>query len=157
MEPFASGITTAVSSIIRELPDYTHIVIHGSRNRVESADSAQQRFPRGVQFIEWKSVSREISLAEDWKALRELTAILKNYFPRRKKAAFGMFPLLSHQSGEEKPNTTVVHLHSSKAGFLGRLACRRLGIKAVVYTPHCGAFLRKDVNPLKRKMYWLFE
>ena len=36
----------------------------------------------------------------------------------------------------------VVHVHSSKAGFLGRLAARGLGAK-VIYTPHCFYFLSK--------------
>jgi glycosyltransferase involved in cell wall biosynthesis len=34
----------------------------------------------------------------------------------------------------------VVHAHSSKAGFLGRLAARRAGIQRVFYTPHAFAF-----------------
>ena len=34
----------------------------------------------------------------------------------------------------------VVHAHSSKAGFLGRLAARRAGIGRVFYTPHAFAF-----------------
>lgn len=35
----------------------------------------------------------------------------------------------------------VVHTHSSKAGVLGRLAARRAGCPAVVYTPNAFAFL----------------
>lgn len=35
----------------------------------------------------------------------------------------------------------VVHAHSSKAGALGRLAARRAGCRAVVYTPNAFAFL----------------
>jgi glycosyltransferase involved in cell wall biosynthesis len=34
----------------------------------------------------------------------------------------------------------VVHAHSSKAGFLGRLAARRAGVSRLFYTPHAYAF-----------------
>jgi len=136
LEPFATGVTTAVSSITKELSDFTHIVIHGSRNWTETTEKVKQRFPPEVSFVEWKNACREISAVKDWKALRELTAILKPY---------------------KKWDQVVVHLHSSKAGFLGRLACRVLGIKAVIYTPHCGAFLRTDIGFLKRKLYRFFE
>ena len=139
LEPFASGITTAVSSIARELPEYTHIVIHGSRNWTESAGNVKQRFPEGVSFVEWKHAGREISPANDFKALLELMEILKPYTPQK------------------NTNPLAVHLHSSKAGFLGRLACRLLGIKAVIYTPHCGAFLRTDISPMKQNLYYFFE
>ena len=137
LEPFASGVTTAVSSIAAELHDYTHIIIHGSRNWTESTEKVKKRFPAKVTFIEWKNASREISPIKDWKALLELVRLLK--------------PLIK---SKEK---TVVHLHSSKAGFLGRLACCMLGKKAVIYTPHCGAFLRTDIDSFKRSLYRFFE
>ena len=139
LEPFASGITTAVSSIARELPDFTHIVIHGSRNWTESAEKVKQRFPQGVTFIGWKNAGREINAIKDWKALWELVALLKPYASRDRK------------------NEIAIHLHSSKAGFLGRLACRILGIKNVFYTPHCGAFLRTDIGSSKRRLYRVLE
>lgn len=48
-------------------------------------------------------------------------------------------------------NPDIVHLHSSFAGFLGRvstiLALRRT---AFFYSPHCISFMRRDVSPAKR-------
>ena len=141
LEPFATGVTTAVSSIAGELTDFKHIVIHGTRNWTESTEKVKRRFPAGVSFIEWKNVAREINAIKDWKAFWELVSILKSYTPRYLK----------------NKTPVAVHLHSSKAGFLGRLACRLLGIKAVIYTPHCGAFLRTDIGFLKRKLYRFLE
>src|SRR4051812_24941190 len=47
----------------------------------------------------------------------------------------------------------VIHLHSSKAGFLGRLAARIAGVSAmVVYSPHGLSFLG-DQQPAQRRLY----
>jgi glycosyltransferase involved in cell wall biosynthesis len=142
LEPFASGVTTAIAGIASELKDCRHIVIHGLRNWVEAEDKVKRRFPSNAEFIEWKTVRREISPRGDFAALRELMAILRKYFPAKKI---------------EGAEPAVVHLHSSKAGFLGRLAARLLGIKSVVYTPHCGAFLRTDIGGGKRFLYKTLE
>ena len=50
----------------------------------------------------------------------------------------------------------VVHLHSSKAGFLGRLAAALAGRSAVVYSPHGLAFLG-DYGEAERAMYLTLE
>ncbi|ELB2833556.1 glycosyltransferase [Vibrio alginolyticus] len=49
----------------------------------------------------------------------------------------------------------VVHLHSSKAGFLGRFL--KLGKARLVYTPHCYAFEREDISELARQIYKALE
>ena len=51
----------------------------------------------------------------------------------------------------------VIHLHSSKAGFLGRLAARIAGgSAAVVYSPHGLSFLGNQ-SPAKRQLYLALE
>jgi len=51
----------------------------------------------------------------------------------------------------------LIHLHSSKAGFLGRLAARIAGSSAaVVYSPHGLSFLGKQ-SPAKRQLYLALE
>ncbi|SEK06980.1 glycosyltransferase [Paraburkholderia diazotrophica] len=46
----------------------------------------------------------------------------------------------------------IVHLHSSKAGALGRIAARLLCISdRVVYSPHGFAFLRRDISLSKAR------
>ncbi|MDR3341943.1 MAG: glycosyltransferase [Treponema sp.] len=135
LEPFATGVTTAVISITQQLAEMKHLVIHGSRTGVDAKENIRKKFPFGVGFIEWRYVGREISLLGDIRALGELLKQLKPY----------------------SNSQTVIHLHSSKAGFLGRLACRLLNIRAVLYTPHCASFIRTDIGPLKRKIFRLLE
>jgi glycosyltransferase involved in cell wall biosynthesis len=51
----------------------------------------------------------------------------------------------------------IIHLHSSKAGFLGRLAARiARGGAAVVYSPHGLSFLGNQ-SPAKRQLYLALE
>jgi glycosyltransferase involved in cell wall biosynthesis len=135
LQPFASGVITAVVSITEQLPKIKHVVVHGVKLLVDDEARVKAKFPPGVRFIPWKSAGREISPREDLKALAELAGILREF----------------------KNGDTVIHLHSSKAGFLGRLACRFLGIKRVVYTPHCGGFVRTDIGPLKRRFFRFLE
>jgi glycosyltransferase involved in cell wall biosynthesis len=55
-------------------------------------------------------------------------------------------------------NADVIHLHSSKAGFLGRLACRMLGMQnKVVYSPHGVSFIRKDISDFKVALFTFLE
>lgn len=52
----------------------------------------------------------------------------------------------------------AMHLHSSKAGVLGRLASKLAFANAkVFYSPHGFAFLRQDVSRLKQRIFLLFE
>lgn len=51
----------------------------------------------------------------------------------------------------------IVHLHSSYAGFIGRLATVGLKGMKIFYSPHCISFMRKDVNKLKIAIFVLFE
>jgi glycosyltransferase involved in cell wall biosynthesis len=88
-----------------------------------------------VVFIPWNYAGREISPLNDLRALFSLISILKR------------------EAGEE----TVIHLHSSKAGFLGRIAAFVLGKKKVIYTPHGASFIRTDVSPFKRSFFKFLE
>jgi glycosyltransferase involved in cell wall biosynthesis len=52
----------------------------------------------------------------------------------------------------------IIHLHSSKAGALGRMAAWLVGFnKRVFYSPHGLSFLRQDVSKTKRIIYLIIE
>jgi glycosyltransferase involved in cell wall biosynthesis len=122
VEPFASGIAVFVRSLVENLNDDLHIIVHGEREYVMKSAEVKQYFPKGnTRFIRWKSAQREISIRKDTVAFMELYSILK----RLKK----------------QTHIDAVHLHSSKSGFLGRLACKLARIKTVVYTPNGAPFL----------------
>jgi len=50
----------------------------------------------------------------------------------------------------------VVHTHSSKAGFLGRLAARLAGVPTIIHTPHTFAF-EMQVHTAYRTFYRFLE
>lgn len=130
VEPFASGVVTFVKSLVVHLPNDYHIVVHGERPEVMKKAEVKKLFPRHqVKFIHWKSAQRGLNPIKDLKALFELRSILKRFH-----------------------DVDAVHLHSSKSGFLGRLVCRWLNIRQVIYTPNGAPFLVKD-SRLKRLLY----
>jgi glycosyltransferase involved in cell wall biosynthesis len=122
VEPFAAGVSVFVKYLTETMPDDLHIIIHGERKQVMSAANVKKTFssPR-VRFIKWHSAQRSIHPVKDFLALSELYKILKRL--------------------KEKDLIDGVHLHSSKSGLLGRIACRMLGIKNVFYTPNGAPFL----------------
>ena len=136
IEPFASGVALFVKSLTKVLDSDEHIVIHGERKDEIEADLVKKGFlTPNVKFIPWRSAHRKLSL-KDIKAFFEIYTILK----RLKSAGL----------------CDVVHLHSAKSGFLGRIACRMLGLKNVFYTPNGASFLSTN-SKVKRFLFQSLE
>lgn len=74
--------------------------------------------------------------------------------PIRPWADLRAFLQISRLLREQRPD--VVHTHSSKAGFLGRLAARRAHVPRIVHTPHCFAF-EMDSGAARRALYVRLE
>jgi glycosyltransferase involved in cell wall biosynthesis len=52
----------------------------------------------------------------------------------------------------------IIHLHSSKMGFIGRIIFRFSGNEShLIYSPHGYSFLRRDVSCLSRAFFWVIE
>lgn len=71
---------------------------------------------KGIRTISIPTLARDISLVKEIKTLSYFVDLFKS----------------------EKPN--IVHLHSPKAGGLGALAARIVGVKKIIYTAHGWAF-----------------
>ena len=121
-EAFAGGIVVFVKSLVENMPNDEHIIVHGERAHVTSFTDIRKQFARtNARFVRWHSAQRSIRLSKDFAAFLELYRVLK----RLKK---------QHQ-------LDAVHLHSSKSGFIGRMVCKVLGINNVIYTPNGAPFL----------------
>ncbi|MBI5631769.1 MAG: glycosyltransferase [Elusimicrobia bacterium] len=57
----------------------------------------------------------------------------------------------------QKEEPDIVHAHSSKAGFLARLAAWAAGVPKIFYSPHGYGFLQEDRSWAARKLYWVLE
>lgn len=66
----------------------------------------------GVEPLVLESMSSEISLLKDLRTVRELLGILRRIRP------------------------DVVHTHTAKAGFVGRIAARLVGVPVIIHTYH---------------------
>jgi glycosyltransferase involved in cell wall biosynthesis len=106
-------------------------ILHSIRQ--ETPNNFSKLFHPAVKLT-YVNMTREVSVKEDVSSLWNLVRKLKEC------------------------NPSVVHLHSSKAGVLGRAAARIAAPRAkVLYSPHGLAFLRRDVSAAKQFAYLSFE
>ena len=86
--------------------------------------------PQGIQVMEISELKRNISLWDDLKAFMKLYALIK-------KGAFD-----------------IVHCHSSKAGFLGRLAAYFAGVPKILFTVHGWGINEYQSRPVRFFYTW---
>lgn len=137
VEPFASGVALFVKYLTETMPDDMHIIIHGERKEVMSADDVKKTFRSpNVRFVRWRSAQRSINPFKDFLALVELCKVLRR---------------LNHKGLADS-----VHLHSAKSGLLGRIACKIVGIRNFFYTPNGAPFLSSK-TAFSKYVYRQFE
>ncbi len=131
VEAFGGGVFTMLSDLCNGLDkDYDLVIAYSLRPQTPS--DFKKYFPKNVRFIEIKNFTRSIRPIKDIKALIEIRKVVK----------------------KEKPD--VVHLHSSKAGILGRIGIHKKNIR-MLYNPHGFSFLKLDDSRAKRLMYKSIE
>lgn len=131
VEAFGGGVYTFMEALVNGMAkDFDVTVAYALRS--QTPEDFKERFDDSVKFVLVENFTRSISLVKDLRALAEIRKIIKQVQP------------------------DVIHLHSSKAGVLGRLGVNCKKYK-VYYTPHGYSFLKQDDSGLKRKIYQWIE
>lgn len=131
VEAMGGGVFTYIVDLANGLADkYDMYVAYAVRSQTPL--DYKDYFDKRVHLIEVKNFTRSVDSSKDIKAFFEIKRI----------------------ADEVKPN--IIHLHSSKAGALGRWAFN--GKKTpLFYTPHGYSFLMKNHNAVKRFIYKMIE
>ena len=127
VEAFGGGVFTYFVELANSMCDEFDIVIAYAK-RKQTPENFKDYFSKNIKLIEIKNFTRSIDPIKDIKAGIEIYNIVK----------------------QEKPD--IVHMHSSKAGIIGRFVVSSKNQK-LFYTPHGYAFLKQDDSKLKRLMY----
>lgn len=132
-EAFGGGVLSFLVDLCNRsvTAGYDVVVVYSERD--ETPKNVRELFDPSVRLVNVR-MRRAISPLHDFAGVLQLT----------------------HRLRVERPD--VIHLHSSKAGALGRVAAR-LGARhaRVIYSPHGLSFLRSDVPRWQQGLYLTFE
>lgn len=131
VEAFGGGVFTYLSDLCNALVSIYDITIAYSI-RAQTPENFKQYFDSRIQFIYVENFQRSLNPFKDLKAIKELKKI----------------------TTKVKPD--IIHLHSSKAGVLGRIAINGKSTP-LFYTPHGYSFLMMDQKKIKRDVYRMIE
>jgi len=135
-ESFSAGVLEFINYLTNNLGEFEHIIIYGEREikeRNANIEEIKKRFLPNVKFYKWKHAQKSINPYKDTLAFFNLYRLLKSL------------------------NCDVVHLHSSKAGFLGRIVSLFFKHKKVIYTPNGAYFLKTDISRFSKSMVIFLE
>lgn len=127
VEAMGGGVFTYIVDLANELVDtYDMYIAYAVRKQTPS--NYKDYFDKRIHLIEVKNFARAINATKDIAAFFEIRKI----------------------ANEVKPD--IIHLHSSKAGALGRFAFNGKRVP-LFYTPHGYSFLMQNSSEAKRKIY----
>lgn len=130
VEAMGGGVFTYIVDLANELVNkYDMYIAYAVRK--QTPKNYKDYFDKRIHLIEVKNFGRAINPTKDIAAFFELKKI----------------------AAEVKPD--VIHLHSSKAWAIGRVAFD--GKIPMFYTPHGYSFLMENCNPTKRRVFKLIE
>ena len=130
VEAMGGGVFTYIVDLANELVNkYDMYIAYAVRK--QTPKNYKDYFDKRIHLIEVKNFGRAINPTKDIAAFFEVKKI----------------------AAEVKPD--VIHLHSSKAGAIGRVAFD--GKIPMFYTPHGYSFLMENYKPMKRRMFKLIE
>lgn len=131
IEAFCGGVLGALQTLINGMDDNVQqYILYNVRE--ESPKNPELVFKSGVILIRSQYLTREISPKMDKAAIREVRSVFEDIKP------------------------DVVHLHSSKAGAIGRLALNGKNVP-IFYSPQGYSFLMYQCSWAKRKTYYIME
>ncbi len=125
------GVLTYLENLSSQLTEEFDVFIAYGR-RTQTPANLESQFSGKVKLIPVNSFRRNINPIRDFMAMVELSRLISQI------------------------NPDIVHLHSSKAGFLGRILSMFYKAK-FFYTPHGYSFLMKNVSSLRRVAYRMLE
>lgn len=131
VEAMGGGVFTYIIDLTNQLSeDFDQYVAYAVRP--QTPENYKDYFSKNVHLIEVKNFTRSVNPTKDFKAFFEIKRI----------------------ANRVKPD--IIHLHSSKAGVLGRWAFNGYKIP-MFYTPHGYSFLMQDNGWVKKTFYKIIE
>ena len=130
-ECLGSGVLNYIKNATKwQVEDYNVVVAYSTRP--ETPTNFMEQFDNRIKFIFVDGFTREIKIKCDIKAFWSIKKIVKEISP------------------------DIIHLHSTKAGIIGRWAvdCKKY---KVLYSPHAYSFLMMNCSNTKRNFYRFIE
>ena len=131
VEAMGGGVFTYLVELANGMSDEFDVSIAFGM-RKETPENYEDYFNEGIKLIKVENFTRSLNVVKDIKAYIELRKIVK----------------------KEKPD--IIHLHSSKAGALGRLLVGT-GKAKMFYTPHGYSSLMENESGIKQQIYKTME